>query len=178
MAKTYGTVTTFTSGSVLTAAQLNVASTAVNNLVVPAACRLKLNNAVASFTSGNPISWESIASPGFDTDSMWSAGNASRITFNTAGIYVVTGSVFDSVTVATSTYQTVTIRVNGTTSHASQAKETSVTAGVGTSLSVSMIYNATAGDYVELLYTYTSGTHTIQNNNVTQFGAAWVGRTS
>lgn len=90
MAKTYGTVATFTAGSVLTAAQLNVAGGAVNNLVVPAAVSTA-NTGGQSITNA---AWAFISfdGEGYDTDGMITP-TSTTVTVNTAGIYVISASV-------------------------------------------------------------------------------------
>lgn len=96
MPKTYGTVTTFTAGSVLTAAQLNVAGGAVNNLVVPAAARIRLTSNYASTNSTHTLLGftSTNATKDYDTDSMITlSASASSITINTPGIYVCTASI-------------------------------------------------------------------------------------
>ena len=84
MPKTYGTVATFTAGSVLTAAQLNVAGTAINNLVVPPMVSVYRSSTLSAYTSGTAITWQASH---YDTDGMWTSG--SSIAINTTGLYSV-----------------------------------------------------------------------------------------
>ena len=177
MAKTYGTVTTFTAGSVLTAAQLNVASTAVNNLVVPAAAKARVTSTKALTAAGAAVSWDAISAPGYDTDTMWSAGSPTRLTLNTPGIYNIVYCSYVLVTTASSTRRTVSIYLNGTSYGAQTVWDTVTTAGY--SMSVSAMINSTTGtDYVEAFHSFTGGTHTLQADARTFFAATWIGRAS
>lgn len=176
MAKTYGTVTTFTAGSVLTAAQLNVASTAVNNLVLPSAAKARVTGNKA-LTSGNAVSWDAISAPGYDTDTMWSAGSPTRLTLNTPGIYIVVYNAYVLVTSTSSTLRTASIYLNGSTTAAQGVWDTVTTAGY--SMSVSAMINSTTGtDYVEAFHSFTGGTHTLQTDARSFFAATWIGRAS
>lgn len=84
----------------------------------------------------------------FDTDTMHdNVTNPSRITFTTAGVYLVGGNVINT---GANTYVGIAIRVDGTTYIAS----TTAPRGGGTDdagASASVLYNFTAGQYVEFL---------------------------
>jgi hypothetical protein len=84
MAKTYNTISTFTSGQVLTAAQMNEIGTNSNNYRVPPAVRVKLTGN-KTITSDVGIPWDA---EDYDTDAMWTSG--ANVTINTAGIYLFT----------------------------------------------------------------------------------------
>lgn len=96
MAKTYNTISTFTSGAILTAAQMNGIGTNVNNYRVPPACRIErtatqsINNAtdtLVAFTAGASFDTESPSDP------MFSSGTNTTITIRTAGIFLVSFNV-------------------------------------------------------------------------------------
>lgn len=90
MAKTYNTIGTFTSGQVLTAAQMNEIGTNVNNYRVPPMCMARLTN-TPTLTTGTStfITWNSES---YDTDGMFSASSES-ITAQTNGIYLASASL-------------------------------------------------------------------------------------
>lgn len=174
MAKTYGTVTTFTAGSVLTAAQLNVASTAVNNLVVPPSVQVRLTSDVNPYTSATPISWSSSA---YDTDGMFSSGTV--VTVQTTGVYVVTFTGYANAT-ATLTRVTPNILKNGV-SIANQESQGSTTLAY---FSFGVITSCTAGDTLAANVGFTGGSAYILKGNAseapsqTRLTATWIGRTS
>jgi hypothetical protein len=89
MAKTYDTISTFTSGQVLTAAQMNQIGTNSNNYRVPPIAILNktASQSIANNT-GVLVSWDAEDT---DTDAMWSSG--SQITCSTAGVYMVNAAV-------------------------------------------------------------------------------------
>lgn len=176
MPKTYGTVQTFTAGSVLTASSLNTVGTAVNNLVVPSACRI-VRTSDASFTSGNAITFQSASASdgGFDTDGMWAVGTPTRITIQTAGIYVC--SFCPYITSTGGTTIQAWIRLNGSTALA-ESDATVAASGVQIT-SVSLIYSFAAAAYIEGLCVV-NGTSPQQKGTTVSsaLSAAWIGRTS
>jgi hypothetical protein len=95
MAKTYNTISTFTSGQVLTAAQMNEIGTNSNNFRVPPMCRV-VRNATQSIANSTEtfVTWPTLVTdteaPG---DPIYAAGSSDRLTIRTEGLYVVTASV-------------------------------------------------------------------------------------
>ena len=90
MAKTYNTISTFTSGQILTATQMNGLGTNVNNYRVPPICRVKRSGNL-NYTGGTDIAWNA---EDYDTDSMHdNSTNNARITVTTAGVYLLTMSI-------------------------------------------------------------------------------------
>lgn len=178
MAKTYGTVTTFTAGSVLTAAQLNVASTAINNLVAPCFCKVIRSTDVAHPGTGTGFSWSSAE---IDTDSMYAAGSPTRITINTAGIYVVNAMAYITNTTKYTTAPTLRVYKNGT-AVASIGMDYQNDGYVSVSGNVTTLLNLAAADYLELSSTFGGGgTITVSGNLTsgrTEMSASWIGRTA
>jgi hypothetical protein len=178
MAKTYGTVITFTAGSVLTAAQLNVAGTAVNNLVLPASARVVRTSNLTSYTTGAAITWSSAA---WDTDGMFSAGSPTILTVNTAGLYVVT---FTGAGEASPTLTRVlaAIMKNGTTV-AFQESYGNSTGNTGY-FSMSAVLSVAVSDTIGANVGFTGGSAYIVDGNAseaatqTRLTATWIGRTS
>lgn len=114
----------------------------------------------------------------YDTDSMHSTvTNNSRITFNTAGLYLVTVNV--EFAAGTYDYASVAVRMNGTTflgvSDASQS------AGLfGAGRTVATVYKFAATDYVEARVFQDNGAAAARNVNVAgnytpEFSATWIG---
>ena len=172
MPKTYGTVATFTAGSVLTAAQLNVASGAVNNLVVPPACRLI--QAAAQTIPTSVTTTLVFGAESYDTDTMHDlVTNNSRITIQTPGIYIITASVgLTSTPVSAFEFR---IDVNNGT----RLAEDNALGGSGYK-SVSATAALIASDYIEAKL-YLDGprdTRYAAFPQITHLAATWIGRTS
>ena len=90
MAKTYNTISTFTAGQVLTAAQMNDLGENSNNYRVPPICRVRRASAqsIANNTQ-RLMNWDT---QDIDTDEMFAASDT-VITIKTAGVYLVTACV-------------------------------------------------------------------------------------
>lgn len=147
---------------------------ALNFLADPPACRV-YHNASQSI-SANTETTVAFNSERFDTDSMHdTATNNSRITFNTAGLYVVTANI--GWAAGTGSWTTYTnIRMDGATTIASQQNWTAT--GLGTAVNLTATYKFTAGQYVEVRVWQNSGTLGINSVNgyTPEFSAVWVGR--
>ena len=89
MAKTFTNIASFTSGQILTAAQMNEIGTTLNNNTVPPAVRIARTTA----QSIPDATWTIVNSYAetFDTDGMWTAAN-DYIEIQTAGMYLVSCS--------------------------------------------------------------------------------------
>jgi hypothetical protein len=85
MAKTYNTISTFTAGQVLTAAQMNDLGENSNNYRVPPAAVI-YRSSTAAVSSGVAINFD--ASAVVDTDSMTTNKASGYIEVSTPGIYV------------------------------------------------------------------------------------------
>jgi hypothetical protein len=178
MPKTYGTVVTFTAGSVLTATQMNTIGTAVNNLVVPASCQLVRTSDLTSYTSQTDVTFSSAS---WDTDSMFNAGTPTRITINTAGLYVVTMVGAVSAT-ATMTAATPFIALNGSTSLAYHYVP--VFSSTNHYWVTSFVYSFAASDFISFRVGFTGGSaYVVRGAATTQdiqtrMSVTWIGRTS
>jgi hypothetical protein len=82
----------------------------------------------------------------FDTDSMHAAGDNTKITFTTAGTYLVMGSVTTDANAAAQAG----IRLGGTT-YLGKVAVGNAAASVANGAHISLIYTFTAGQYVELM---------------------------
>lgn len=136
-------------------------------------CRVYNSANISHATSGTEQSL-TFNSERYDTDTMHStATNTERITFTTAGKYLVTGHV---VWAANATgVRSIHIRANGTTPLASH--EQAAHSGEN-SMSISTVYSFAAGDYVELRVNQTSGgalNVLVGGNRTPEFAAQWLG---
>lgn len=182
MPKTYGTVTTFTAGSVLTAAQLNVAGGAVNNLVVPSSVSVYRATSNQSVSVGSNFQWNAVT---YDTDATsWSAGNPDRVYLNTAGLYLVNWGYYVNYTGTNTAWQ---VNLNLFSAAGASVAGWAVqydAAGYGTRATIihkgsQIVSNATAGQYMALNLTAATGaTCSLVASGDSFFQATWIGRTS
>lgn len=111
----------------------------------------------------------------FDTDTMHSTvSNTERITFTTAGVYVVTG-ILTYASNATGNRVTY-IRINGAASLGYDLR--AAVSGDTTNAIVTTTYKFAAADYVELIGIQNSGGNLLTGstgNYGAEFSAAWVG---
>lgn len=168
--------TTRATGHLVTAADWNQDVVAnISFLANPPACRVY--NSTNQATSGTSAAL-TFNSERFDTDSMHStSSNTSRITFNTAGLYVV------SFTCAWGNSATggreLSIALNGTTSIAMDEASAAGMVGSEFSQSLTTMYKFAANDYVEVLARQSSGGSldiVVAGNRSPEFSAVWVGR--
>lgn len=143
----------------------------------PPACRV-FHNANQSIND-NTVTTVTFNSERWDTDSMHSTSvNPERITFNTAGLYIVT---FHAAYASAADYDRTTyaIRLNGTTVLA-ETITTDQDATFNPSASVSTVYKFAASDYVEAR-TYQDNTANaarnliVAGNQSPEFSATWIG---
>lgn len=149
----YTSPKTYSVGDVLTASDMNTYQrdniSYLYDLVFPLArCRVTKTTNFNSTTSLTAISWETEV---FDTDTMYDAGDPTKITITTAGVYIVTGLVVLQSGTAGS-YRIGAIYRNGNTgdtdtvaSSALPAMSTSITG-----ISLASIFDFSASDYIEL----------------------------
>jgi len=180
VAKTYNTISTFVSGAILTASQMNGIGTNVNNYRVPPTAIAVRTTTSAAYTLNTDITFESAtASGGHDTDSMWAGGSPTRLTVTTPGIYLVTFNGY--VTMASSGgVQTLVILKNG-----SSVCETYLpNSGTNHLWSLSHVINLALNDYITVRHTNGgSGAATIygatsNTNTQTRVGLSWLGQAS
>lgn len=175
----YTAPTTRATGNLVTASIWN--TDLVENikfLANPPACRVyhnanqNVNDSASTALAFNSERW--------DTDSMHdTATNNSRITINTAGLYVVTGSV--EITQATDYVRWfLELKANGATTIAVHADPDPGTPNLSRQLTISTIWKFTAGNYIELLV-FQDNTANVARavNSVAayspEFSAVWLG---
>jgi hypothetical protein len=176
MAKTYNTISTFTSGQVLTAAQMNQIGTNVNNYRVPPMCSVYRSSNLTSYTSNTEITWNA---EHWDTDAMWTSGT--DITVNTAGIYVVSfmGRITGSATILFATPQIV---LNNNAAAASVVELNTLTSEVR--WEISTMLDCTISDTISAQVFISGGSNYVvtgaagQSLESTRLQVAWLGQVS
>jgi len=177
VAKTYNTISTFVSGAILTAVQMNGIGTNVNNYRVPTMCSVYRSAALSQTSNGGyqSIAWDNQDFTQTDTG-MWSAGtNPSRITLTTAGLYVVTLSI--GFAGNATGWRTMRIDKNGT---AVAYGNNSPGWAIVNYLNMNAIIQSDGDDYVEALAYQDSGgnlAYSVGQSSM-RFSAVWVGQAS
>ena len=177
----YSAPTTKTTGTLITSTIWN--QDVVDNVLFlanPPACRVY--NSISQNITDNTELALTFDSERFDTDNMHStSSNTSRITFNTAGVYIVT---FTCELPADTTYQRVYahIKLNGATSLAVSDSYAMTSSGYGAAVfvNVTTIYKFAATNYVQaLVFQDNSGgaakSALASPNYSAEFAACWVG---
>lgn len=129
------------------------------------------HNTTQSVSSGSTTTL-SFNSENFDTDTMHdNVTNNSRLTVNTAGVYLITAYAFVA-SGGVGTYFSV-LRVNGATGIASNSFYHRV-AATAVYITVSGLWKFAASDYVELRFFQNSGSSVTVEANPT-FSMQWIG---
>lgn len=170
----YTAPTTRATGNLITAANWN--TDLVNNILFlanPPACRV-YHNTTQSLTTAVEAS-VAFNTERYDTDTMHdTVTNNNRITFNTAGLYVVT-TTFYIVNNATG-YRWAAIRLNGAT-YVVEQNQNAVN-GDNTNFSLTTIYKFAVADWIEVRAYQQSGVALNVGSAVAfspEFAATWVG---
>lgn len=162
-----------TTGTTITSTWGNAVRDAEQFLANPPACRV-YNSAVQSVANG-VNTMLTFNSERFDTDSMHStATNTSRITINTAGVYMLTASISFAPN-ATGRRQ-LAFRINGATYIAAHAEVP--ISGLEHEMALAAVWKFAAADYVEVSALQTSGgalNVSAAGNYTPEFSAVWVG---
>ena len=172
MAKTYTSISTFTSGAILTAAQMNQIGTTLNNNTIPSMVRLN-GPAGTSYTGGADVSWNT--TPSYDTDTMFSSGSPTRITIGTAGIYLVVAHFRPTFT-GTVTNSEARISVDGSVDTINAVSGVSNSLG-GLYQQVTLTKSFTAAQYLTASIVLT-GASTANMGATSWFSATWLGKAS
>jgi hypothetical protein len=174
MPKTYTAAGTVSAGDVYTAAAHNIIATDVNNLIVPPAVRC-IRSTDLSYTLGAAIAFDG---EDYDTDDMHStATNTSRITIQTAGIYLVTAHIY---TTFTGTLTGMDFWIAKNTAKVAEQFELAMSQGINWNGTIQVVTSAVATDYFEVAFNVTGSNTHIVKASVPQsyFSATWIGRTS
>jgi len=175
MAKTYPDIGTFSSGDILTATTMNQIGDNLDNQRVPPMVRCTTAGGQVIPSGGAaPTLLQWAGTDAFDTDAMHdTAVNNTRITANTAGVFVVVGSVFLDGQTANRIQLEIVRYTSGGSASPIETQEGSVSFG----LQVTALVNLAVGEYVTLgLFHATGGNRTIGARSF--FSAAWLGQAS
>lgn len=168
-----------TSGAVISKTTFgDVVKADLDYLANPPACRV-FHNASQSVANGGTTTL-AFNSERYDTNTMHdNVTNNSRITFTTAGLYIITANIEFA---AGTDYANVvaSIRLNGTTFIAGENNGAVTHAASAANVSVTTTYKFAAADYVELLASQVNGAGTARNvvtagNRSPEFAATWIG---
>lgn len=183
MAKTYNTLGTVAPGDVLRAnsgtAAYNDVLENVNNNRVPPMCIVRRTTNQTGYTSDAAITWESVQ-PTSDTDTMWSAGDATKVSITTPGLYVVTFTGRLNAT-ATMTLCNPNIVLNGAFVASATGGVQSGTTGIFAIATTLLLAN---GDYLQASVGISGGSayivqgNTNVANNQTRLAVTWQGQVS
>lgn len=177
MPKTYPDVGTYTSGQILTAASMNDVGTNLDNFRVPAMCRAKRSGDLTGYSSNTAIAWNA---EDFDTDGMHdNVTNNTRVTINTAGIYVVTAGVYIAYT-GTATAASILVRRTRSASTLTCAENDWYgSRATDFVMCASGTLECQVNDYFEVNMVLTGGTSLIVKDALQCFLAlTWVGTTA
>ena len=174
MAKDYNSFTDVATGDVYTAAAHNLILENINNYRVPPMCMATRSGTQSALnTTFTAVQFN--GTDKYDTDSMHDpASNNTRITINTAGVYVVQGEMYWGA--AATGVRLGRIRLNGvTTLNTAIVPNTGGSDGVSTAVGVT--YPFAVNDYIELLgYQSSGGALNMQASCF--LSAAWIGQVS
>lgn len=171
----YTSPATVVTGTTITSTWGNSVKTAADYLANPPACRV-FHSTTQSATSAVALTL-AFNSERYDTNTMHdTVTNNSRITMNTAGLYLVTAHVAFA---ANATGQRdLYIQLNATT-YIAMATTPSIGAGGETFLSVATAYKFAAGDYViARVFQNSGGALNVNGSSVAygcEFSATWIG---
>ena len=175
MAKTYPTIGPFTAGDILTAATMTDIQTNLTNQRVPPMCRINQTSGQTINDATNTVL--TFAGEQFDTDGMHDlVTNNSRITIQTAGVYLVTGSA--NYTAGVSDDAAINILKNGSGGNGGYVAfgPANTTAGMTTTTLLSLAVS----DYLELSVYQNNSANTPRTTDTTAtyLSAAWLGQAS
>jgi len=174
MAKTYNTVPDKAAGDQFTEAMWDdYIKTNGNNLITPPMCRVKQTSGVAINDASNTIL--AFDAEDFDTDGMHdNATNNSRITINTAGVYLVIASV--RYTAGVSDDARISILKNGGNVGIDERGPNNSRSGH----QVMGYYDLAVADYLEAQVYQNNSANTARTTDTpyTFLSAAWIGKAS
>lgn len=176
MAKTYNTISTFTSGQILTATQMNGIGTNVNNYRVPPMVRC-VRSGNLTYTANADVAWNGTDT--YDTDDMHDpATNNTRITPTTNGIYLVQFSAFINIS-GTATAVLPSIRQTASAVVVARQDYFSSVTGLMYINCMGMAQVSSSSDYFTAQIGFSGGTvYTINADATTYFAATWLGQVS
>lgn len=179
MAKTYTTVPDKASGDLFTETMWDThIRENINNILTPPAVRA-VRSTTQTVSAGTTATIDFTGTDTFDTDAMHDpASNSTRITFNTAGIYIVTARLtWAAISTAASSERNTRIRLNGTSIIAGQSHKAASADNQTIVSTVSITYAFAVNDYIELL-AFNGDSASKDVDIDATFAAVWTGRSS
>lgn len=174
----YSSPATVSDGNVAPASWGNSVKAATDYLANPPACRVYHNTTQS--VSDSVVTPLVFNSERFDTDTMHdTVTNTGRITFKTAGLYIVT-LTFAYANAADYLSASAKIRLNGATELVETFGGTQTDANDHYFVNVTTLYKFAVNDYVEALAWQNNTANTARNvvaagNKSPEFAAVWVG---
>jgi len=169
----YNSFSDVATGDVYTAANHNLILENINNYRVPPMCRVKQTSGqVVNDAENAPLAFDA---EDFDTDAMHdNATNNSRITINTAGVYLVIASVRYTAGVSDDTR--ISILKNGGNVGIDERGPNNTRSG----MQVMGYYDLAAADYLEAQVYQNNSANTARTTDTpyTFLSAAWIGQVS
>lgn len=166
---------TVVTATTITTAWGNSVKAATDFLANPPACRVYNNAALTHTASGGWQVLSGLNSERYDTDNMHStAALTTRITFNTAGMYVVGGNIDWAANVTG--IRGLKVVLGGVTDLVSDYRNAN--SAFGTGIAISTVYKFAATNYIELFAFQNSGGNlgiTATGNFSPEFYATWIG---
>lgn len=167
----YTSPATVVTGTGIASAWGNSVKAALDFLANPPACRLYHGTTQNVANGADTVM--TFNSERFDTDAMHDAGSPTRITFNTAGLYVVGGWVSYASDTDFQFYRT-QIRLNGATLIGEQTASHTYAGSIGADSLLTLIWKFAAADYIELLTTQVNASAGTLAS-APEFWATWIG---
>jgi hypothetical protein len=177
MPKTYNTIPTVSTGDVYTATAHNAIGTTINSMRVPPSCMLQVT-ADATVTNNFTASWNT--TPVVDTDGMFSAGTPTRMTVQTAGLYLVSAQI----SLGAATAISLPYIYIGKSDPFGYASMIGTNDGTTTRLSITTVMNMAAGEMIQVAAGWASATGAVTLQGTTdggrraRFQAVWLGQVS
>jgi len=174
----YTSPSTVVTSTPITSAWGNSVKAATDYLANPPACRVF--NSVDINLADNAFTTLTFDSERYDTDSMHStAATTDRITFNTAGLYVVSGTV-NFTSAADYALIALFITLNGTTPPIAAHYGQNTAVATDPTITLTTVYKFAAGDFV-ILRAFQDNTANVTRaakrvaNYSPEFSATWIG---
>lgn len=179
MPKTYNTFTNVSTGDPLPATTFNNLLTNVANYRVPPMCVLQNSTAqTIALTTQTALTYP-LAAEIVDTDDMHNtSSNTSRITINTAGIYIITCAATWAGANPDGSRILMVLTKNGSeiSTEGSRIDTGNYGANTAIAVSLSITVNAAVADYFEWTAYHTGSVN--RNVNASHFAATWQGQAS
>lgn len=157
---TIPTVQVWSVGQFVTSSQMNAGVGNVLSWLMSTPRAIVYRNASLSISSGSVTTLVNWTTELVDTDTMWAAGQASRLKCNTSGLFLIEGAAHFTAFSSGQALLGIGLNTNGSWSVPNKLQEVSVPAtgpNFGESISLTFSYYLNSGDYLETFVAQTSG---------------------